>query len=91
MPTGRTEETPMTTVEDSQVRHKNAEVLRWFKVSPLARLEETTLMAIQTNTLIVKEQAQREPPAQTDGKMVQHAAKAWTRPRVAPCRECKAM
>ena len=81
-------------MEDSQARHKNAEVLRWFKVSPLARLEEKILMVIQTNTLRVKdskEQAQRERPAQTDGKMVQHAAKAWTRPPVAPCRERKAL
>ena len=92
MPTGRTKETPTTTAEDSQARHKNAEVLRWFKVSPPARLEKI-LTAIQTNNIVrdSKEQVKRERPAQADGKTVQHAAKAWARPPVAPCRERKAM
>tara|TARA_B110000285_G_C15075880_1_gene590708 strand:+ start:1097 stop:1246 length:150 start_codon:yes stop_codon:yes gene_type:complete len=49
----------MITVQDSQVRHKNAEVFLWFRVNPQTQLLDKILTVIQVNTLTVKELAQR--------------------------------
>jgi len=58
-------EKPLITMSDSQGRHKNAEAFRWLRVSPRTQLEAKIplkiqiLKAIQINTLIVEELAQR--------------------------------
>ena len=59
MLTGSHKEKPMITVQDSQVRHKNAEVFLWFRVNPQTQLLDKILTVIQVNTLTVKELAQR--------------------------------
>ena len=49
----------MTPVQNSQVRHENAEVLLWPRVSPQTQSVDRIPTVVQVNTLILKELAKR--------------------------------